>query len=138
LAPNGYNCTTGGQFKTEYSQKSKDDIRNGIIKSKINKDGYMGSVRQIGRVYYPIVRLYGVVNQISIGGFRTKEEATEVLKEYTKDPENFTKIEGTIPKRVGCIRRNHNAWQLTYKHKHIGNYTTREEAEEARKALQSS
>ena len=138
LAPTGYNCTTGGQFKTEYSQKSKDDIRNGIIKSKIMKDGYMGSVRQIGNVYYPRVRLYGIINDLSIGGFRTKEEAIEVLKEYTKDPENFTKIEGTIPKRVGCISRNRDKWKLTYKHKHIGNYATKEEAEETRQALQSS
>jgi group I intron endonuclease len=138
LAPTGYNCTTGGQFKTEYSQKSKDDIRNGIIKSKIMKDGYMGSVRQIGNVYYPRVRLYGIINDLSIGGFRTKEEAIEVLKEYTKDPENFTKIEGTIPKRVGCISRNRDKWKLTYKHKHIGNYATKEEAEEARETLQSS
>jgi hypothetical protein len=135
IAPTGYNCTTGGQFKTEYSQKSKDDIRNGIIKSKIMKDGYMGSVRQIGNVYYPRVRLYGIINDLSIGGFRIKEEAIEVLKEYTKDPENFTKIEGTIPKRVGCISRNRDKWKLTYKHKHIGNYTTREEAEEAQKVL---
>jgi len=138
LTPNGYNLTSGGTFKTELSQESKDRIRGGIIKSKIEKDGYMGSVRKVRDWFYPRIRLYNKIKDISYGGFKTKEEAIEVLKEYTKDPDNFEKVDNRTKSRIGYVSRNKNSWSLKYKGKHIGSYPTEEEAEEARKVLQSS
>jgi hypothetical protein len=135
LTPNGYNLTSGGTFKTEYSQESKDRIRDGMIKSKIKRDGYLGSVRKVRDWFYPRIRLYGKNNDISYGGFKTKEEAIEVLKKYTKDPENFTKVDNRTKSKIGYICKNGFIWQLRHKGKHIGYYTTEEEAEEARKAL---
>jgi len=138
LAPNGYNLTSGGTFKTEYSQESKDRIRDGMIKSKIKRDGYLGSVRKVRDWFYPRIRLYGKNNDISYGGFKTKEEAIEVLKKYTKDPENFTKVDNRTKSRIGYICKNGFIWELRHKGKHIGYYATEEEAEEVRKTLQSS
>ena len=34
-------------------------------------------------------------------GFDTKEEAIEVLKAYTKDPDNFTKVDSLHIKKQG-------------------------------------
>ena len=138
LAPNGYNLTSGGTFKTEYSQESKDRIRDGMIKSKIKRDGYFGSVRKVRDWFYPRIRLYGKIKDISYGGFKTREEAIEVLKEYTKDPDNFEKVDNRTKSRIGYICKNGFIWQLKHKGKHIGYYATEEEAEEARKALAQS
>jgi len=135
LAPGGYNCTMGGQFKTEYSQKSKDNIRNGKNKMKIERDGYLGDVRQEGNLFYPRVRQHGKRVRVSIGGFQTKEEAIEVLKRYTQDPDNFTTFVNRNKSEFGSITKRGNRWQLTYKNKYIGSYETEEEA---RQALQSS
>jgi group I intron endonuclease len=138
LAPNGYNLTSGGTFKTEYSQETKNRIRDGMIKSKIERDGYLGSVRKVRDWFYPRIRLHGKNNDISCGGFKTKEEAIEVLKKYTKDPDNFEKVDNRTKSRIGYICKNGFIWQLKHKGKHIGYYATEEEAEEARKALAQS
>ena len=87
-----------------------------------------------GNVFRPRIGKF----YLSIGAFHSKEDAIEVLKEYTKDPENFSKPEGTYKKPIGHVHKRGNTWQLLYKKKHLGNYATQEEAEEARRALQSS
>ena len=75
---------------------------------------------------------------LSKGAFYTKEEVIEVLKEYTKDPKNFTKVNGKVQRSVGSVYKHRNKWVVSYKTKRLGSYETEEEAEEARKTLQSS
>ena len=103
LTPNGYNCTTGGQSTKEYTQEVKDRIRDIKNAQKIEKDGYMGYVSKMYNLFYPIVRQGGKTIRISYGGFQTEEEVVEVLKEYTKDPDNFTPINNRTRKKVGSI-----------------------------------
>jgi hypothetical protein len=68
---------------------------------------------------------------LSNGTFNTEEEAIEVLKEYTRDPENFIKPDGTNKKRLtGGIHKNGNKWRITLRNKWIGSFTTKEQAEE--------
>jgi len=134
LAPNGYNCDTGGSAYRTASQVTKDKISNTKRKSSIDKKGYIGEVVKCGNVFRPRIGKF----YLSIGAFHSKEDAIEVLKEYTKDPENFSKAEGTYKKPIGHVHKRGNTWQLLYKKKHLGNYATQEEAEEARQALQSS
>jgi group I intron endonuclease len=134
LAPNGYNCDTGGSAYRTTSQETKDKISNTQRKSSIDKKGYIGDVVKCGNVFRPRFGNF----YLSIGAFYSKEDAIEVLKEYTKDPENFSKAEGTYKKPIGHVHKRGNTWQLMYKGKHTGNYPTQEEAEEARQALQSS
>jgi group I intron endonuclease len=134
LAPNGYNCDTGGSAYRTASQVTKDKISNTKRKSSIDKKGYIGDVVKCGNVFRPRIGKF----YLSIGAFHSKEDAIEVLKEYTKDPENFSKPEGTYKKPIGHVHKRGNTWQLLYKKKHLGNYATQEEAEEARQALQSS
>jgi hypothetical protein len=93
----------------------------------------LGDVQQTGNVFYPRVRPNGKKIYLSNGSFHTREQAIEVLKEYTKDPENFTKVDGTVQRSVGCVCKDGNRWKLSYKSKHLGSYETEEEA---RKALE--
>jgi len=131
LAPNGYNCTTGGQFTKEYTQEVKDRIRDIKNAQKIEKDGYMGYVSKMYNLFYPKVRQGGKTIRISYGGFQTEEEVVEVLKEYTKDPDNFTPVNNRTRKKVGSVRKSHGKWSASYKQIPLGSYVTQEEAHEA-------
>jgi hypothetical protein len=129
LAPGGYNCTTGGQFNV-VTQDIKDKVRDGMNKSKIDKDGYLGDVIQRRNWFYPRVGKNYERIQLSSGGFRTKEEAIEVLKEYTKDPEKFTIIDIRRIRRNGSITKQYNGWRVSYKKIYLGTYETEDKAEE--------
>jgi hypothetical protein len=131
LAPDGYNLTTGGQSSTEYSQELKDRIRDIKNTQKIDKDGYMGYVSKIGNLFYPHVRQYGKKVHVSYGGFQTEEEAIEVLKEYTKDPENFTAVNNRTRNKVGSVCKSRGKWSAGYKQIYLGEYETKEQAQEA-------
>ncbi len=128
LAPGGYNLTTGGQSSKEYSQELKDRIRDIKNAQKIDKDGYMGYVSKIGNFFYPHVRQCGKKICISYGGFQTEEEVIEVLKEYTKDPDNFTPINNGIRNKVGSVHKHYGKWVASYKQIYLGMHDTEEEA----------
>jgi hypothetical protein len=137
LAPNGYNCTTGGQFNV-VTQEVKDNVQMAKIKSKIEKDGYMGDVRKnIGQninMFYPRIRRRNKHIPLSTGGFRTEEEAIEVLKQYTEDPENFTIVDNRHINSIGSVYPTNNglAWMVECKRgNYLGTYKTKEEAQEA-------
>jgi hypothetical protein len=69
---------------------------------------------------------------LSNGGFYTREEAIDVLKEYTRDPTSFTPVESVFERsKCGNIRLNGKRWRLTYKGFHIGYFDTQKEAQEA-------
>jgi hypothetical protein len=130
LAPNGYNCSTGGNNKKELSDLLKDNITKGLKNNKINRDGYLGYVCKKINGYMPCVIVKNKKVYLSNGAFNTKEEVIEVLKEYTRDPENFIKPDGINKRTVGCIFKFYNKWRVMYKHKHLGSFNTKEQAEE--------
>jgi group I intron endonuclease len=135
LAPDGYNLDSGGNSNKEFTEELKNRVRDGMNKSKIEKDGYLGCAPCFDGLFRPLVTVKGKDVHLSTGGFQTKEEAVEVLKEYTKDPENFKKVQNSCKSKIGCVYLKRNTWYLSYKGKHIGYYATQEAAEEARKAL---
>jgi hypothetical protein len=131
LAPNGYNCSTGGNDKKRLSQVLKDKIRDGMNIQRIKKNGHLGHVVESNNGFTPRVRQNNKQIQLSNGAFKTKEEAIEVLKEYTRDPENFIKPDGSNKKREkrkGCIFKSGNKWKIMYKHKYIGTFITEQGA----------
>ena len=130
LRPNGYNLKTGGRFY-EATQEMCNNMRDAKYKSKIRKDGYLGYASQWGNTFYPRIRIDDIIINLSNGGFRTEEEAIEVLKEYTKDPETFTIVDGPLKKPVGCVTIENNSWRVSCKGKKLGSYKTEEEAREA-------
>ena len=131
LAPNGYNCSSGGNNKKELSDLLKDNITKGLKNNKINRDGYLGYVHKTSNGYKPRIGVKNKTVYLSKGAFNTKEEAIEILKEYTRDPENFIKPDGTNKKTLtGGIHKNGNKWRITLKNKWIGSFSTKEQAEE--------
>jgi hypothetical protein len=128
LAPNGYNCSTGGNNKKELSQVLKDNISKGLKINKINRDGYLGYTRKKTNGYIPCVTIKNKVAYLSNGTFNTEKEAIEVLKEYTRDPENFIKPDGSNKKNEGCIYKKCKSWYAIYKHKHIGSFASEQDA----------
>jgi hypothetical protein len=132
LAPNGYNLNTGGQF-FQITEEVKDRLRGTQNRLAIEKNGYLGTVHQnSSNTFTPVINNNTVYAFLSKGGFATKEEAIEVLKEYTKDPENFEKVEGTIQRTIGSVYKNSpNKWAASYKKEHLGHYYSKKEAEEA-------
>ena len=130
LTPNGYNLNTGGRFY-EATQEMCNNMRDAKYKSKIRKDGYLGYASQWGNTFYPRIRIDNTIINLSNGGFRTEEEVIEVLKEYTKDPENFTIVDGPLKKPIGCVTIENNRWRVSCKGKKLGSYKTEEEAQEA-------
>lgn len=128
LAPSGYNLTTGGQSTKEYSQELKDKIRDIKNTQKIDKDGYMGYVTKMYNLFYPKLRQHGETIRISYGGFQTEDEAIEVLKEYTKDPDNFTPINNRSRNKNGSVTKSYDKWTARYKGIYLGTYDTEEEA----------
>ena len=128
LAPDGYNCNTGGNAYRITCQETKDKISYAKRKSSLDNKGYIGEVIKCGSVFRPRIGNF----YLSIGAFHFREEAIEILKEYAKNPENFSKVEGTYKKPVGNIHKRGNTWQVRYKGKTIGNYATQEEAERFR------
>jgi len=129
LAPDGYNLKTGGRFY-KATQEMCDNMKDAKRKSKLEKDGYVGYACRWGNTFYPAVNIGNNRVGISNGGFRTEEEAIEVLKEYTKDPENFTKVDGPLKKPVGTIVLENNRWRPSCKGNRLGTYKTKEEAQE--------
>lgn len=103
LAPNGYNCSSGGNSKKELSDLLKDNISKGLKNNKINRDGYLGYAKKKTNGYIPCVKIKNKVVYLSNGAFNTEEEAIEVLKEYTRDLDNFVKPDGTSRRNV-CVR----------------------------------
>ena len=116
LTPNGYNLNTGGRFY-EATQEMCNNMRDAKYKSKIRKDGYLGYASQWGNTFYPRIRIDSTIINLSNGGFRTEEEVIEVLKEYTKDPENFTIVDGPLKKPIGCVTIENNRWRVSCKGK---------------------
>lgn len=130
LVPNGYNCSTGGNSKKELSQVLKDKIKDGVNIQKIEKNGYLGYTKKRGNGFVPAIKMNNKCTYLSNGSFKTKEDAIEVLKDYTRDPENFIKPDGPIKKNEGCIHRHKNRikWTAMYKHKYIGTFITEQDA----------
>ena len=130
LRPNGYNLKTGGRFY-EATQEMRNNMRDAKYKSKIRKDGHLGYASQWGNTFYPRIRIDDIIINLSNGGFRTEEEAIEVLKEYTKDPETFIIVDGPLKKPNGCITIENNRWRVSCKNNKLGSYATQEQAQEA-------
>jgi hypothetical protein len=129
LAPNGYNCNSGGQLY-QFTQEVKDRVRDGLNKAKIDKDGYLGGPSQRGNLFYPRIRPNHQEISLSTGGFKTKEECIEVLKEYTNDPENFTIIDNRRMRRDGSITKQGTRWRVSYKSTYLGTHKTEDKAHE--------
>ena len=135
FAPNGYNLTTGGGRNCKMSTDTKSKMSDNQNTQKIDRDGYRGSIF-IGKtgLFNPYVSYRDkngkpVKLYLSNGGFKIREDAVNVLKEYTRDPDNFIKVTPSN-KKIGNVRKQCSRYQARYKGT-LGSYETEQEAWEA-------
>ena len=134
LSPHGYNLTTGGDA-FEFSEESKAKISAAQQQFAIDKNGYVGCIKE-WRGYVSAI----APDRSTLGTYSTREEAQEALREYTRDPENFVpklsdRTHGTGGVSLNRYRSGRVRW-IAYidqnkKRKHLGYYDTKKEAENA-------
>lgn len=133
MSPNGYNLDSGGGVNRELSQFTKDNMAATKRRSAVEKNGYEGHVDECSSGFYPRFRVCGKMEYLSDGACTTRDEAIEILKEYTRDPENFVKPEGSgkcIYKGGVYFHKCKKKWAaIGNKGKHLGVYKTKKEAE---------
>ena len=133
LAPNGYNLRSGGGVGESVSDESREKMSAKKQQFAIDKNGYIGHIHE-GRGYISAV----APDRSNLGSYATREEAEEVLREYTRDPENFVpklskRKHGTGGVSSRCDSSGRVRWvsetTQNKKHKYLGYYKTKEEAE---------
>ena len=132
ITPHGYNLTDGGEGGL-LSDITKDRMEESHRKNAIEKNGYRGYVNFLNDgLFYPRVRINKSKVDIS-PGCKTHEEAVEILRRYTADPENFEMPERRRPSGSGsvCFHKQSNKWRVQLRRKHIGYFSTEEEARQA-------
>ena len=131
ITPHGYNLREGGDGGS-LSDIAKVRIGESSRKNAIAKNGYRGYVQFLNGLFVPRVRINK--SQVDISpGCKTHEEAVEILRRYTADPENFEMPERRRPSGSGsvCFHKQSNKWRVQLRRKHIGNFSTEEEARQA-------
>ena len=133
MAPHGYNLTDGGDGGS-LSDITRDRIEESQRKNAIAKNGYLGYVNFLNGLFVPTVRINKSKVNIS-HGCKTHEEAVEILRRYTADPENFEMPERQRAKGSGCVyfHKQSNKWRVQLRRKYIGRFGTEEEATQALK-----
>jgi group I intron endonuclease len=129
IAPHGYNLTDGGEGGS-HSDIAKVRMEESTQKNAIAKNGYRGCVQFRHGLFYPIVTANK--SQVCISrGCKTHEEAVEILRRYTADPENFEMPKRIRPRGSGTVCKQSNKWRVQLRGKHIGLFGTEEEARQA-------
>lgn len=133
MSPNGYNLVSGGGVNRKVSQVTRDKISTIQREKVISKNGYEGNVKVVHFGFYPRVKINGKEKLLSDGVCKTREEAEKVLKEYTRDPENFVKPRGSgkvVAKGRVCFHKTSKKWQVyDNTNKYLCRCKTKEEAE---------
>jgi len=140
ITPHGYNLMEGGEGGS-FSDIAILRMEESHQKKAIAKNGYRGHVRQDGprSLFYPKVWINK--SEVTISpGCKTHEEAVEILRRYTADPEGFEMPERRRRRGSGCVyfHKQTNKWGVKApkdmnggESKHIGLFDTEEEARSA-------
>lgn len=129
MTPHGYNLTDGGDGGL-LSDITRDRIEESHRKNAIAKNGHAGSVSFKHGLFVPKV----VINKSQLyisHGCKTHEEAVEILRRYTADPEGFEMPEQRRPRGSGCVSKHRNKWRVRLRGKYIGLFSTEEEGRKA-------
>jgi hypothetical protein len=135
IVPNGYNLTSGGG-NCKMSKETKSKMRDINKLRKIERDGYLGSISVSKSGLFSPFITYRTENgkantlYLSNGGFKIREDAINVLKEYTRDPDNFIKVTPSN-KKIGNVRKQGSKYQARLRSMNVGTYETEQEAWEA-------
>tara|TARA_B100001142_G_scaffold47854_2_gene44771 strand:+ start:2732 stop:3919 length:1188 start_codon:yes stop_codon:yes gene_type:complete len=134
LSPNGYNLNTGGG-RPVYSEETKERLREVHRTRKLEKDGYLGNVHMVNNRFMPRLAINAKEENLSHHSFETREEAVNILIQYTEDPDNFIKPGTPIRKQQSgtvYFHKTNNQWVArAANNTHVGLFDTKEDADQA-------
>jgi group I intron endonuclease len=141
MEPDGYNIREGGGRSERVSDTSRKLMIEKQREISKRRGGLLGKLipNGHGKITSWSVNVSKNNRRHTIGPFKTKEEAIEIQKKFTENPDGF-ELPG--PKRVGngkgsgiYYRKGRNKWQVSPridgKNAFLGLYKTEEEAKEA-------
>ena len=125
LAPNGYNCTTGGELNKTLSEETKEKIGKTVKQTYLNIA--KGSIRQTSKGHFQL--RYGASKK-KIGTYETRELAE---KAFTKWKETATvSEEGRIKRENSYIsEKKPGRFRTRIRGKYLGTFSTQEYAQKA-------
>lgn len=141
IAPNGYNCTSGGEINKKLSNETKNNIRMSMLKKvETNKEKFQGSIEKTKTGKYRAGKKKNG-KKIYLGTWDTEEEARNAINIFEEKGENINiernrlkeersiyDIRPTTSKRFGAYTRND---ENKSKRIYLGTWNTEEEAKKA-------
>ena len=133
LAPNGYNCTDGGEGGKRYCEETRQNISKGMKKYyEINKNKFSGSISKTrSNKWYARKKENG--KTIQLGTWKTKEEAEYAMKIYI-DTGKIIKNERKDTGNIRQYTKNGKFFaskSIKNKTVYLGGWDTHEEAQQA-------
>ena len=140
MAPNGYNLREGGGKSEKVSEDSRQLMIEKQREISLRRGGLLGTIREIkskvdGRTTSWSVRGRRDNKDYTIANCKTKEEALEVQREFTNNPDTYE-----IPPRKRSpngmnlsvsYQKERNKWSAKLNNTFLGRYDTEEEAHDA-------
>jgi group I intron endonuclease len=142
MAPNGYNLREGGGKSEKVSEDSRQLMIEKQREISLRRGGLLGTIKEIkskvdGRTTSWSLKGHRDGKRYTIANCKTKEEALEVQREFTNNPDTY---EIPKPTRVAngmalCIYydKERNKWTAHLNNVYLGRYDSKEEAEDALK-----
>lgn len=143
IEPNGYNIREGGGRSEKVSDVSRQIMIEKQREISMRRNGLLGRIIETKSKVDGRITSYTFISCINgtprrIGNFKTYEEALELQKKYTEDPDNYE-----IPPRKRAdngkfsnvyFDKSRNKWSINIningKNKYLGRYETEEKAKD--------
>jgi group I intron endonuclease len=141
LEPNGYNSREGGGRSEKVSDASRQLMIDKQREISMRRNGLLGSIRpnyskvDKDKITSYSLRVWTNGRYNNLGFYMTYEEALEVQKKYTEDPDNYEippRKRSSNGKALGVYyQKERNKWSAKSNNTFLGRYDTEEEAHDA-------
>ena len=142
MAPNGYNLREGGGKSEKVSEDSRQLMIEKQREISLRRGGLLGTIKENkstidGRTTSWSVRGFRGSKSYKLANCKTKEEALEVQREFTNNPDTYEIPDSTRVangKASGVyFQKDRNNWITNINNTYLGRYDTEEEAHDALK-----
>ena len=140
MAPNGYNLREGGGKSEKVSEDSRQLMIEKQREISLRRGGLLGTIKEIkskvdGRTTSWSVIGYRDGKGYKLANCKTKEEALEVQREFTNNPDTYEIPDSTRVangKASGVYyQKDRNKWLANLNKTFLGRYDSKEEAHDA-------
>jgi len=140
MAPNGYNLIDSKGVGGKVSETTLQAMINSQRNRHIKKNGVLGRIRENkskvdGRTTSWSVRGFRDGKGYKLANCKTKEEALEVQREFTNNPDTYEIPDSTRVANGNALgvyyQKDKKSWTTNLNNTYLGSYSTKEEAEDA-------